>query len=230
MRKYLLIVAAVFSLMFLSFSNGGEHKKPFEGLVIYTVSKVDQNNPGPMPKEYELYIKGSRWRRVMPDDFGGNIEIGDTNTPEKVIRLWEIQGAKFLLLSSYSGEPYNRHYIDSVKQHLNYVIYPTETKAIQGYTCKKLYQKTRSIQSTRGTVRVPVYYTDEIADYFTPLYLPGLPLELKITPIVDTVSTYTVSSITEKALPDSLFIATPYYKPLKVEDIPRVTDSLMNVK
>jgi hypothetical protein len=73
----------------------------------------------------------------------------------------------------------------------------------------------------------PVYYTDEIPDYFSPLHLPGLPLELMITPIVDTVDTYTVSSITEKPLPDSLFVVTPSYKPLKSEDIARVVDSLM---
>src|SRR5581483_2644048 len=222
MKKLLLLTVPLLTLVLLSFSNKSGQKKPFEGIITYTLKYTG----APQPPYYELYIKGSKWRRVLPSGintahigdstvksiYANTIYIGDTNAPEKVIQLRELFGCRFLILGPLPGTSYTKHFIDSVRRRPNRFIYTSETKVISGYSCKKLYTKAVLVQHPKDTLLNPFYYTEEIPDYWMQT-LPGLPMQIRTFP-PDSNTTYIVTSVIEKSLPDSLFVATPSYRPI----------------
>jgi len=228
MKKLILLSLPLAIWCLFSFTPKKEKKSIFEGIITYTYSAKNFKDPGPVLDPVTsilFYVKGDMRKQVSNRFDGNDIEIKNLKTPENLIYLSDFMGHKFLTKLTDRTKAILKKQ-DSARKATMHIITTKETKEIIGYTCNKVIL---TYVFNRDTVTSTYYCTKKLSDFMYSI-LPGLPLEFSIPGPINTLTTYSATSIENKPLPDSTFIPSAEYKPVTTEELMNEQMRIMNSK
>lgn len=185
----------------------------FEGIITYKVVCDDPNQPK-MNKDYRGFTEYIKYgEKDRGETQIGNIKISiiSNRSSEDFVELMEFNDKQYEVMQDEKMENAYRSTITLLN----------DTKEINGYTCK--YARLVYFDSKGNKCTEEDYYSEQLpsSPFRAWKGLNGLPLQSIVTNENGMTLMVTVQSISEQALPDSLFEVSSNYRIMRMDEIIR---------